>query len=254
MKKHLIYLLMALPLVATSCSDDDDPVDVTLRLNQTQLSYDSQGVWEGVNTNNTFSIQNIVFSHEGETGPWGLVWNGFTPARVSDTSVQADWLSHQFQIMTGGGLSGAGTPYIVGFWNTQENETTPASERSCRIVYQDSPNAFPRPFRPLSVYVQNTAYAYYTMTEGNPFANKFTPKDYLALHAHGIHSDGTEATATFYLAHDGEIVKDWTLMDLSSLGEVTELYFTMDGSDSGQWGLNTPSYFALDCLSVRFKL
>ena len=43
-------------------------------------------------------------------------------------------------------------------------------------------------------------------------------------------------------------------MDLSGLGDIKELYFTMDGSDSGQWGLNTPSYFALDCLSVRFKL
>lgn len=147
MKKHLIYLLAALPLVATSCSDDDDPVDVTLRLNQTQLSYDSQGVWEGVNTNNTFSIQNMVFSHEGETGPWGLVWNGFTPARVSDTSVQDDWLSHQFQIMTGGGLSGVGTPYIVGFWNTQENETTSAarSAPAARIPRQPQRLAAPLP-------------------------------------------------------------------------------------------------------------
>lgn len=53
--------------------------------------------------------------------------------------------------------------------------------------------------------MQNTAYAYYTMTEGNPFANKFTPEDYLTLYAHGVHADGTEATAEFPLAKDGQI-------------------------------------------------
>lgn len=254
MKKHLIYLLMAMPLAFTSCSDDDDPVDVNLSPNQSQLTYDSEGVWEGVSTNNTFSIQNMVFSHEGETGPWGLVWNGFTPARVSTTEVQSDWLAHQFQIMTGGGMSGQGTPYIIGFWNTQENETTPAEARSCRIVYQDSPNATPRAFRPLSVYVQNTAYTYYTMVNGNAFTKPFGTEDYLRLLAHGVHEDGTEATTQIYMASEGKYLNDWTLFDLSALGEVKELYFTMEGSDTGQWGLNTPSYFALDNLSVRYTL
>lgn len=254
MKKPLIYLLMALPLAITSCSDDNDPVDVTLRLDQTQLTYDTQGVWEGVATDNTFSIQHMVFSHEGETGPWGLVWNGFTPARVNVTDKQTDWLSHQFQIMTGGGINGQGTPYIIAFWNTQENESTPAQERSCRITYQDNPQAEPRTFRPLSVYVQNTAYTYYTMLEGNAFTTPFGPQDYLMLLAHGVREDGTEATTHTYLASKGEYLTDWSLFDLSSLGEIKELYFTMEGSDSGQWGLNTPSYFALDCLSVRFTL
>ena len=254
MKKHLIYLLLALPLTFTSCSDDDDPVDVTLRPNQAALVYDSEGVWEGLATNNTFSIQDMVFSHEGEISAWGLVWNGFTPARVSTTEIQENWLDHQFQILTGGGMSGVGTPYIVAFWNTQENESTPAEGRSCRIIYQQNPAESPRMFRPLSVYVQNTAYTYYTMVSGNNFSAPLPADGYLRLTAHGVHADDSEATASIYLAQDGEYLTSWTLMDLSGLGDIKELYFTMDGSDSGQWGLNTPSYFALDCLSVRFKL
>lgn len=254
MKKYFLYLLAALPLLFTSCSDDDDPVDVTVRLNQTDLTYSADGVWEGVNTNNTFQSQYMVFSHEGETSAWGLLWNGFTPARVSDTTVQSDWLSHQFQIMTGGGMAGKGTPYIVAFWDTQENFTTPADERSCRITYQKSATDAPQPFRPLSVYVQNTAYAYYTMLEGNNYAKKFGPEDYLILRAYGVHADGTYSGTMVYLARDGKIVDDWTLFDLSSLGEVNEIFFTMESSDEGQWGMNTPSYFALDCLTVRMVL
>lgn len=38
----------------------------------------------------------------------------------------------------------------------------------------------------------------------------------------------------------------WQWVDLRSLGEVTSIKFSLDGSDSGQWGLNTPAYFCLD--------
>lgn len=254
MKKNILYLLLALPLLFTSCSDDDDPVNITVRLNQTALSYENDGVWSGVNTNNTFMSQNLLFSHEGETGPWGLVWNGFTPARVSCTDMQTDWLANQFQIMTGGGMDGSGTPYIVAFWNTQENGTTPAEDRSCRITYRKTQFSSPEPFNPQSVYVQNTAYAYYTMKEGNNFCTPFGDDDYLTIIAHGVRTDGTETTASFNLAADGKYVTEWTKMDLSNLGEVTMLYFTMEGSDTGAWGLNTPSYFAFDRLTIRATL
>ncbi|MCM1319599.1 MAG: DUF4465 domain-containing protein [Muribaculaceae bacterium] len=254
MKKLLYLAVAALPLLATSCSDDDDAVDITVQLNQTEIKYDSQGVWEGVNTNNMFQSQYMVFSHEGETGPWGLVWNGFTPARVSSTEVQSNWLDHQFQVMTGGGLSGAGTPYIVAFWDNQENKSTPVDDRSCRVTYQKSITGERAVFAPLYVYVQNTAYTYYTMRDGSAFSKKFTDSDYLILTAHGVKADGTELATDIWLADDGKILDEWTQWDLRSLGEITTLYFTMRSSDTGQWGMNTPAYFAIDHLRVRAQL
>lgn len=253
--KKLFYLALAIiPFIATSCSDDDDPVNITVQLNQTDIKYSADGVWEGVATNNMFLSQYLVFSHEGEIGPWGLVWNGFTPARVSSTDVQTNWLDHQFQIMTGGGLSGVGTPYIVAFWDNQENKSTPVEDRSCRITYQESITGTPGLFAPMSVYVQNTAYAYYTMLNGDAFSKKFTDDDYLLLIAHGVKADGTEIFVTFDLAADGKIVDEWTQWDLRGLGDIKTLYFTMRSSDTGQWGMNTPAYFALDNLRVRAKL
>lgn len=254
MKKSLLYLLLALPLCFTSCSDEDDPVDITVHLNQTQLNYDSEGVWDGVSSAAPFESHNLVFSHQGEIGQWGLLWSGFTPARVSSTEHQSDWLSHQFQIMTGGGMDGLGTPYIVAFWNTQETEATPLDERSCLITYRANLNAGKQPFTPLSVYVQNTAYAYYTMTEGNAFSAPLADDGFLTLIAHGVRADNTESTAEFPLADHGKYAVDWTKFDLTPLGEVTAIYFTIEGSDTGQWGLNTPSYFALDRLCVRAGL
>lgn len=254
MNKYLITLLLALPFIAVSCSDDDDPVDITIRLNQTALSYTEDGVWDGVATNNDFQCQNVLFQHTGEVGPWGLVWNGFTPSRVSSTDEQENWLDHQFQILTGGGMSGKGTPYIIAFWNNQENSSTPAEDRSCRITYRNSDNSADLLFRPISVYVQNTAYTYYTMLNGNNFSTKFGPEDYLILHAYGIHEDNSVSGTSIYLAQNNKYLTDWTLFNLASLGEVKELYFTMESSDSGQWGMNTPSYFAMDCLTIRAVL
>jgi hypothetical protein len=40
-------------------------------------------------------------------------------------------------------------------------------------------------------------------------------------------------------------------VDLSSLGEVAELTFSLSSSDVGAWGMNTPNYFALDDLSIE---
>lgn len=251
--KKLFPLLFVLCLFA-ACTDDDDPIDITVRLNTTDIPYNSDEVWEGVSTNNPFLVQYLEFSHDGEMGPWGLVWRGFTPARVATVEAQTDWLAHQFQIATGGGMSGKGTPYIVAFWDTQENETTPVESRSCRVQYKAALTSEVRTFRPMSVYVVNTGYTLATMRDGNPYAAKFTDSDWLRLTAHGVHADGSESTTDFDLAKGTQFVTEWTMMDLSPLGEVTTLYFTMSSSDTGQWGMNTPSYFALDCLTYRAVL
>ena len=39
-------------------------------------------------------------------------------------------------------------------------------------------------------------------------------------------------------------------MDLSSLGEVSSIEFVLTSSDNGEWGMNTPTYFCLDGLSI----
>jgi hypothetical protein len=44
-------------------------------------------------------------------------------------------------------------------------------------------------------------------------------------------------------------VAGWEWFDLSGLGAVDAIRFDFSGSDVSQWGLNTPSYFAMDNLT-----
>lgn len=261
-KMCMAAALLCMAAGLTSCHDDDDYLNITVRLNQTEIPYSEDGVWLGVEQNQPFQSQYMVFSHAGEVSPWGLVWSGFTPARIAATSLGEDggeWFDNQFMVMTGGGMSGTGTPYIVSYWNTSENDDTPLESRSCHIYYSSHPDGEHYSFTPMSIYVTNTCYAYHTIMEGNAFAQPFTSADYLTLVAHGVHADGTESTANFHLAGadtTGElrVVDAWEQFSLSSLGEVTDIYFTMESSQRNAWGMTAPSYFAIDCLSFRAKL
>jgi hypothetical protein len=55
----------------------------------------------------------------------------------------------------------------------------------------------------------------------------------------------------FYLAKGKNVVTDWTYVDLSQLGKVDAIFFTLSGSRTGDWGLNTPTYFCIDNLGAK---
>jgi hypothetical protein len=46
------------------------------------------------------------------------------------------------------------------------------------------------------------------------------------------------------------VVDDWTFVDLGTLGTVDSLSFELSSSDTGDFGMNTPAYFALDNLDA----
>ena len=61
----------------------------------------------------------------------------------------------------------------------------------------------------------------------------------------------------FYLADyrfvnnaDDFIVSNWTYANLTDLGVVDTLQFSLASSDVGDLGMNTPAYFAMDSLAV----
>ncbi|HDM77155.1 MAG TPA: DUF4465 domain-containing protein, partial [Deltaproteobacteria bacterium] len=111
-------------------------------------------------------------------------------------------------------------------------------------------------------YFTNTTYAYLSMRDGDAFAKKFggdsgSDPDWFKLTITGIGESGSKTgEVDFYLADyrfddnsKDYIVDKWTWVDLSSLGEVVALQFALSSSDSGEWGMNTPAYFAMDDLN-----
>lgn len=105
------------------------------------------------------------------------------------------------------------------------------------------------------LYVTSNAYAVNTIlyAKDNDYAHKFAKGDWLKITFTGNHADGSKATMDYYLADyradkeaDHYCLDSWQWVDLRSLGEVTSIKFSLSGSDSGQYGLNTPVYFCID--------
>jgi MYXO-CTERM domain-containing protein len=118
--------------------------------------------------------------------------------------------------------------------------------------------------RPAAVRVTNTTYTALSVKNGDSFAKKFggpsgNDPDFLLLTVQGRDALGAlTGSVDFYLADyrfadnsQDYIVSQWTTVNLSGLPAATsELTFRLTSSDVGQFGINTPAYFALDNLAV----
>ena len=105
-------------------------------------------------------------------------------------------------------------------------------------------------------YLTNNAYAYLSMKNGENGTKKFAQGDWFKLTITGTGADGeTTGSVDFYLAdlrseNEAEqyILDEWKWCDLTPLGKVQRLDFTMSSTDNGNWGMNTPAYFCMDNL------
>lgn len=95
-------------------------------------------------------------------------------------------------------------------------------------------------------FINNTAYAVTSMVNGDYYAKAFGKDDWFKLTCIGVKDGAQVATKDFYLAQNNEYVVGWTYVDLSELGEIDGLTFSMSSSDTGDGGMNTPAYFAMD--------
>jgi hypothetical protein len=112
---------------------------------------------------------------------------------------------------------------------------------------------------PLSgFFVTNSTYAALSMEKGDAYAKKFggadgNDADWFKLTVKGMKDDKETGSVDFYLADfrfddntKDYIVKTWQWVDLSSLGDIDSLKFSLSSSDTGDYGINTPAYFCAD--------
>ena len=114
-----------------------------------------------------------------------------------------------------------------------------------------------------SIDVTNTTYAALTMLNGDAYSKKFggdtgDDPDWFKLTINGYLNDSLTGTVEFYLADyrfadnsQDYILKEWETIDLSSLGTINKLSFTLSSSDTGQFGMNTPAYFCFDNITYQ---
>lgn len=264
--KHFNYLLLAASLLIagnnTEAAEGITTLDLTKPLNPEQLNFDEDGAWDGVykgedGVQEYFEAQIFIMSHTASYG--GTVWDGFAPCK---STVMTDNASYVVGCMAGGGIAlddsgdvttddngnvgiDATVPYLVGYYNTMGTDLP-----SCQIFFNDGLQ-----HEVVGVYVTNFPTAFYNCLYGNGYTSPFVNGDKFTLTIHGVAADQTEKTVEVDLVkYDGDMfqaIRSWKYVDLSSLGAVESIYFTMSSTDAGEWGMNTTAMFCLDKLMVK---
>lgn len=183
----------------------------------------------------------LMFSHLPSGSSWGgTSWEGFTFSKKhADTG-------NQFECVAKGGLLGEGTPFVVGYYSEYFTNNSTDYPSSNIIVFDDN-NYYPK-----EVYICQSSNTLKALKEGLSVARPFTDKDTLALIITGINNQYVEIgeSVVYHLAVDGKFNQGWEKVDLSFMDACAGLSFRMTSTDKGQWGINTPTYFALDGLTI----
>lgn len=192
-------------------------------------------------TSTAFVSGAASFNHDFTDYGWGCCWSGWTYSNQTDTTTPG--FENQFSAYAGSGAGGSA---------------------NYALAYLGSPVIrFDAPAQLASVDVSNTTYAALSMLQGDSFAKKFggdsgNDADFFKLTFIGLNAaDQETGRVDFYLADyrfaDNSldyVINSWASVNLSSLGTVSALKFQLSSSDNGDFGMNTPAYFAIDNLAV----
>ena len=168
-------------------------------------------------------------------------WGGFTASNHSDLSQIG--LNAQYTAAPGQGHDGS-SQYGVAYTMGAQTDIT-AADGSVQTV--------------TGCYVTNNLWAYQNILEGDYSVTPFggasgNDPDWFKLTATGKNANGvTLGTLDFYLAdyrfanNDEDYVLDtWEWFDLSPLGPVATISFSLSSTKNNNWGMLTPAYFCID--------
>jgi len=242
MKKRLLLagaLLAATSLQAQTIVDFED-----LTLPSVDTFY------TGEDENGQYTSNAVIFENSYETTNWGYSWSGFAYSNMTDD--QTAGFGNQYSAFAGSGADGSEN-YAIYF----SGDT---------LIMPGIGANFG------NVAITNTTYAGISMRDGDQFAKQFgsttdangdpdgtNGEDYFYVTVYGWNQqdelvDSTEVYLADYRFSDDTqdyILKDWTEFDWSPLSGSKYLTFQFYSSDVGQYGINTPVYFAMDNLEYQ---
>jgi hypothetical protein len=203
---------------------------------------------------NTMLFENGDFEFENTytIATWGVYSQGWAYSNITDNTTTGSF--NDKSSFTGGGATLSDQ---YGVCNTNDNVD--------HRTFLNTGLAF----TPTEVVVSNATYTALSMQNGDMFAKQFgsiynaageidgtNGEDSLVLTIIGLDEDNlpTGNEVEFFLAdfRNGSttIINTWETVDLTSLGTVFGLDFTLTSSDNGDWGMNTPQYFVMDNLKA----
>lgn len=238
-----LALAVLLPLATNAAAAnivDFEDLDLSVPPAQAYTGVGGGAFWNGSDESGGFTSGDASFLNSYNT-KYGS-WEGWAYSNTTDTVT--DGYANQYSAYAGGAHSG--TQYGVYFkpWVLTSTVTL-------------APGA-----SILGAWITNTTYAALSMRDGDSFSKKFggvdgTDSDWFKLTITGENSQGITGEVDFYLAdyrfennNLDYIVDDWKWVDLTSLGNASRLTFGLSSSDNGQWGMNTPAFFAIDDITT----
>ncbi len=209
----------------------------------------------GLNSNVGWSSQGVFFNNSYENFGGGFEgWNGWSYSNVVNTTT-AGFLN-QYASYPGGGSNGLGGV---------------SAGQNYAIAYNDGFGGTPFFNLPSgmllhSVDLTNTTYSALSMRNGDSFAKKFGgpsggEPDLLSVTLNGYDSLGGTGTligavtvnlADFRFAESSQdfILDSWQNVSLSSIANARSVSLTFFSTDVGSFGINTPTFVALDNLRL----
>lgn len=214
------------------CMDNLVTANETLDFEEYDFDY-----WNGEDRSGSFTSMSeygpTIFYNTFNPSTYGGYWTGFAYSRKTD--ITSEGYSNQYSAITGVGVSG-NQNYIVG-------------NGSPNIKFNDTYIT--------GLKITNSTYAALSMQNGDAFAKQFggttgNDPDWFLLTIEGFEGITSKGTVAFYLAdyrfvdnNEDYIVDTWSDVDLSVLGYIDSLSFSLSSSDVGTWGMNTPAYFCI---------
>ena len=199
----------------------------------------SSGYWQGESGDNEMFSGGWIFTNYYM--PEYSFWGGFTASNHTDLNQSG--LNAQYTAATGAGYDGT-TQYGVAYCMGVQTDVY-ASDGIAHTV--------------TGCYVTNNLWAYQNMHDGDATATPFggttgNDPDWFKLTATGKNASGqTVGTAEFYLADyrftnndEDYILNTWEWFDLSTLGSVHTISFSLSSSKNNSGGMITPAYFCIE--------
>jgi hypothetical protein len=202
---------------------------------------------------NEFTFEQGAYVFNYATTWEGFAWEGFTYSNITDRTTAG--YDNQFAAITGGGVDGRGSTYAISYYGAYSD-----------INKQYISFTNEKEFQVAGTYVSNSTLTYLSMLNGDGYAKKFggengTDPDWFKITFTGEDANGNiTGSVDFYLAdfrsdnpEDDYIVNEWKWVDLSDLGRVSKIHYTLESSDLGEYGINTPTFFCIDKMAVEAK-
>jgi hypothetical protein len=244
MARHLwsATSVVLLPLAASAAVIDFSGVDVSSPSVRTYPGPGGGVYYNGSDLAGGFSADGAFFDNRFTDWGGGFTsWNGWSWSTTADTATPG--LANEFSAWVGTPL---GRPHGVAYGNGASLRLPAGLDT------------------PLSARIANTTYTALALRDGDAFSRKFGGADGTLPDVFGVDFIGRDSLGSVvgtqrvvladYRAEDSSgdwILGDWLVVDLSLLGSgIVSLELAFFSTDSGIFGVNTPTYLALDSLSA----